>query len=830
MSSVVGPDGVRCQTTVQGQPTSVPHDGGQVAVSVSAARDCTWDASTDASWMQLSSTSGQGDATFTATVSANDRGTSRSGAVVVNDQRLTVSQEPRPCPWDLRPSPERISSAGGRGNIRVETSTGCAWTASSSAAWLRVLTPSGEGPGDVAIEAEANSGPPRDASVTIGGRPVAILQNGAGDTPAPQPDCTATVSPSTLPAPAAGGALTVTLGIAAACDWAASSTAPWVTVGATAGRGPATVELTVAANAGGARSAAITIAGQTVTVNQEARPPCTYSIDDGARSFPAAGGEGRVRVTTQSGCAWTVSGAPSWIDVGGGQRTGNGDVRYTVEANTAASSRSATLTIAGRSHRVTQDAAAPSCTFDVEPASAGMSAAGGNGQFSVETSAGCEWTASSDAAWAVVNTPGGTGPGQVTYRVEANAASSQRTARITVNGRTHTVTQAAAAPSCTYRVDPPSASFGAAGGNGQFQVITDAGCAWTASSSAGWTVVNTSSGSGSGSITYRVDANGADAPRSATISVNGQTHAVSQEALTPTCTFGVDPASATFGAGGGSGQFTVTTADGCAWSASSDAGWAAVSTSSGSGPGQVTYRVDPNAATSPRTARITVNGQTHTVSQDAAAPTCTYSLQPGSASFAASGGSGQFSVVTEAGCAWTASGGAGWTIVSNGAGTGPGQVVYSVAPNSASSPRSATITVNGQPHTVTQDGAAPPPPPPVCSYSIEPDERTFGEEGGEGTVRVTTEATCSWTASTGAPWITLGSSGGTGPGELRYTVAVNAGGDREATIAVAGRTHEVRQQGDDDDLHAFLTVRLPYDRPGGSYCRSCSAQSSFSRY
>ncbi len=77
-------------------------------------------------------------------------------------------------------------------------------------------------------------------------------------------------------------------------------------------------------------------------------------------------------------------------------------------------------------------------------------------------------------------------------------------------------------------------------------------------------------------------------------------------------------------AAGGSGSVAVTTAPGCAWTATSSAGWlATTSGASGSGPGTVGFTVAPNTGQSARPAVLTIGGQTFTVNQDAPA-TCSY--------------------------------------------------------------------------------------------------------------------------------------------------------------------------------------------------------------
>ena len=797
VETVVGPDSVRCQTALSGQPTTIAPDGGSATVSVSAGRDCTWSASTDASWMQLGTTSGQGDGTISVTVARNEVASPRSGAVVVNDQRLTISQEPRPCAFELRASNPRLSSAGGRSTITVDTLTGCGWTAASSAAWLRIMTASGSGGATVEVEALPNDGGFREAFVTIGGQRLSIVQEGADGPGATA--CTASLSPTTINAAAAGGTHTVTVTSPASCDWMATSSATWLTFASPAsGRGAAALTLTVARNLGAARSATVSLGSQTATVNQAAAPVCTVTIDPSSQGFGAAGGEGRVRVTTQDGCDWTATGGASWIQIASNRGTGSGDARYTVSANTATTSRSATLSIGGQSHRVTQQAAAPACTYSLDPGSRAFGAAGGDGTVTVNTQAGCQWSASGGPGWVAVSGGQGTGPGQFTYSVQANAGTAGRSGSISVAGQSHAITQEGApAPTCTYALQPGSRNFAAGGGSGQIDVSTQAGCNWSSSSSVGWVSVS-GSGTGPGQVTYTVETNTATAGRSGSITIGGQTHAITQDAAAPTCTYAVQPSSRNIGASGGPGQFDVQTAAGCAWSVSGGAEWVAVGTSSGNGPGQVSYNVQQNSNTSSRSVTLSVNGQPHTIIQEAAAPVCTYSVQPASQNFASGGGSGRFSVVTQAGCAWSVSGGASWATPAVSSGAGPGDVTYTVQANTATSARQTTITVNGQSHSVTQD-AAPPPPPQPCSFAIDSSSAQFSAVGGQGTVRVTTASTCTWSASSPVSWITLSSPGGTGPGEVRYTVAPNSDDDeREATITIAGQSHRVRQEGDDN--------------------------------
>ena len=90
---------------------------------------------------------------------------------------------------------------------------------------------------------------------------------------------------------------------------------------------------------------------------------------------------------------------------------------------------------------------------------------------------------------------------------------------------------------------------------------------------------------------------------------------------------------------------------------------------------------------------------------------CTYSLGGTGRSVPASGLQGaSLGVGAPAGCAWTMVSPDSWiTITSAPSGTGNGQVVFSVAPNQATTPRTGTLTIPGRTFTVTQAAGASSP-------------------------------------------------------------------------------------------------------------------------
>jgi hypothetical protein len=284
------------------------------------------------------------------------------------------------------------------------------------------------------------------AAVGPGGRAASTV---APDTFVFAVPCSFTVSPTNPPALAAGGANgSVSVSTANGCSWTASESAAWLTI--TSGSnttGAGVVTYTAAANTTNSpRSATMTVAGQSVTITQDAAP-CSFTVSPtNPPALAAGGGSASVTVTTATGCAWTASEAASWLTItSAAGASGTGTVSYTATANTTTSPRSTTLTVAGQSVTVTQDPAP--CSFTVSPANLVLAAAGGSATISVTTTSGCAWTASQSAAWlSITSGSKGSGTGFVTISAIANTTTADRTTTITVGGHSVLVTQPAGIP------------------------------------------------------------------------------------------------------------------------------------------------------------------------------------------------------------------------------------------------------------------------------------------------------------------------------------------------------------------------------------------------
>jgi hypothetical protein len=173
------------------------------------------------------------------------------------------------------------------------------------------------------------------------------------------------------------------------------------------------------------------------------------------------------------------------------------------------------------------------------------------------------------------------------------------------------------------------------------------------------------------------------------------------------CSFTLSASSDSKPAAGGAGSIGVTTANNCAWTATSNANWITIdSGASGLGNGTVSYTVATNTGGA-RSGTLTIAGRTVTVQQAAAAPGCSFGLAPTAANAAASGGSGSIGVTAAPGCSWSAASSATFLSITSGAsGAGNGTINYTASANLAPQSRSATITVAGQVFTLTQGAAS----------------------------------------------------------------------------------------------------------------------------
>jgi hypothetical protein len=250
------------------------------------------------------------------------------------------------CQFSLASSGSFFPNNASSYSIDLFTSPGCAWTASASAGWITLTTPSGSGPGPISFTLSANGGSLRTGTLTVQGQVYTIQQVGGA--------CVVTLGSTESWFPQAAGSYSVPVLANPGCAWTASSPDSWITMTVAAGSGNGSMSFDLAANTSGSpRFGSINVTGSnTYTVRQVGGPSsvtCTYTLSRYADVFDRYGGSSSIYVDTVQGCEWTTVNPNDWVRITAGfAGSGAGVLGYTVRPNLTGQTRSAQITVAGQ--------------------------------------------------------------------------------------------------------------------------------------------------------------------------------------------------------------------------------------------------------------------------------------------------------------------------------------------------------------------------------------------------------------------------------------------------------------------------------------------------
>jgi uncharacterized protein (TIGR03437 family) len=245
---------------------------------------------------------------------------------------------------------------------------------------------------------------------------------------------------------------------------------------------------------------------------------------------------------------------------------------------------------------------------------------------------------------------------------------------------------------CTFAISPGAIRISQSGGVGEITITTPAACSWTAWTPTSWIMLPVMThGTGSGKFRYTISASPDDSVRTGVINVAGQAIEVRQG--TPAqpeaqLTLQANPAalgSVTANPSSAGGYYTKGTT---------------VQLTAAAKPGQWFSGWSGDLAGAANPASVTLNSN---LSITANFSPCAYTLNPSTILVAAAGGSAVLNVSAPAGCQWTAATNSTWVaIVSGAAGSGNGQVFYSVVPNPDATRRTGSMTIAGSQVSVIQ--------------------------------------------------------------------------------------------------------------------------------
>lgn len=635
---------------------------------------------------------------------------------------------------------------------------------------------------------------------------------------------------------------------------ATSGTATWLTISPASGSaGSSTLTLTVPANTGTTRRSVNVVLtntdGNTVTFNVSQAPmegngitlsPSSITIPAGGTAIPGQASRGRSSLVTATG-AWAVdyTTVPAWLTVStsatglsvragsnaGDERSASIKVYLTGDVNTWA-------TLA-----VTQEAGEGGdggiTLLDANlNDNATAAAAGQTLTLYVAGTQGDSWTITNNASFASISALSGTGDGTITVTVPANTGS-QRSGTIVATRSGYSVGaifylyQAAPAASGDYieltrrenglenSVQITAAAQGEGfdvRSNGAWTVVTST--AWlhptgTGSSSSGW------SGTGKKTRWFNADANTGN-PRVGTIvgtlTATGETSTfyVYQDGPGTDKYLNASFNKSTVAAAATTLYLTVSCPSGFAWSITNISTGLSLSTTTGTGPAELTVSVAANTGAQ-RTLSLLVKGTTYTsyqaspsVTQSAPAATDYLRVTPfGDVTVNAETTSQTFAVQCSTSWQVTKASGDSDVTISPASGSGNGTVVVTFPANTASSTRAIPLsfsTTNGSSLTVAptirQKGAA------QTYCEVDPDYIRVSKDAQSYNVTLSTSG--AWTASKSVSWISVAASGSAGDNQ---TVAITV--TENLTTAVRSGTVTFTSDG----KTATVTVS---QGPGGS--------------
>lgn len=192
----------------------------------------------------------------------------------------------------------------------------------------------------------------------------------------------------------------------------------------------------------------------------------------------------------------------------------------------------ATVVVSSPTSVTAEFLAVGACAYALNSSGVSVSGFGEIGFFDLLTSAGCSWSAASNANWITISSAAsGSGSARVRYQIAANPSNTARAGAITVAGLTFTAHQMGA--SCTMNVTPQHTTLSPAGGPATVTAMSEAGCNWTPFSAVPWITFNTGASSGSASVSYAATANSGANPRTGSLSIGGQIVQVLQKGTGP---------------------------------------------------------------------------------------------------------------------------------------------------------------------------------------------------------------------------------------------------------------------------------------------------------
>ena len=589
----------------------------------------------------------------------------------------------------------------------------------------------------------------------------------------------------------------ITLSFSTNVAWSATVSADWLTISPSSGEaGKNSVKVEVEENrTGQPRSATITISDKestqkvSVTVRQEALK-ASLTVSPESLEFSANKGEEMLNVTSNTD--WVITKDAEWITLDSDKGKGLATIAAGVTENTSLTSRTGSITVSTsdgsvkKTVSVRQSGAAVVFTIDRNE----FSVAAAGESFSVKVTHNIGYKINSQPEWVKQTdkvTSGNTDT--YTFNAEANTSTEAREGVIVFcndNNECVPVTVKQAGANATLSVSPAELTFTAKSESKTFSIASNT--AWTATSSAPWAKINAASGSGNAQVVVSAEENTAITQRSATVTIktaDGKASAtvkVTQSAAN--VIFSVDKNEHSVAAAGG--DFTVKVTRNIGYKINSQPEWVKQTGMEPSGNTDTyTFKAEANTTTEAREDVIVFcndNNERIQVTVKQAGAKASLSVSPAELTFTAKPESKSFSVSSNTD--WSVASSADWVKIGTTSGSGNAQVTASAEENTATTQRTATITLKTTDGKATATIKVTQNPADVV-FSIDIKEFSIDAKGDEITIKI--KHNTAYSVKSMPDWVNQGKKTVSGDTDnLSFAVQHNPGYKRQGEIIFNG--------------------------------------------
>ena len=540
----------------------------------------------------------------------------------------------------------------------------------------------------------------------------------------------------------------ITLSFSTNVAWSATVSADWLTISPSSGEaGKNSVKVEVEENrTGQPRSATITISDKksmqkvSVTVRQEALK-ASLTVSPESLEFSANKGEEMLNVTSNTD--WVITKDAEWITLDSDKGKGLATIAAGVTENTSLTSRTGSITVSTTDGSIKKTVSVrqsgADVIFTIDKNEFNVAAVGES--FTVKVTHNIGYKINSQPEWVKQTDKVSSGNTDTyTFNAEANTSTEAREGVIVFcndNNECVPVTVKQAGANATLSVSPAELTFTANTESKSLDVTSNT--AWTAASGASWAKLNKTNGSGNAQIAVTAEENTAITQRSATITIktaDGKASAtvkVTQSAAN--VIFSVDKNEHSVAAAGG--DFSVKVTRNIGYKINSQPEWVKQTGKVPSGNTDTyTFKTEVNTSTAAREGVIVFcndNNECVPVTVKQAGANATLSVSPAELTFTAKPESKSFSVSSNTD--WSVASSADWVKIGTTSGSGNAQVTASAEENTATTQRTATITLKTTDGKATATIKVTQNPADVV-FSIDIKEFSIDAKGEEITIKI----------------------------------------------------------------------------------------------